>query len=136
VYVGGGNTLYLMRIWRKTGFDKLLKRIANRDIVLGGISAGAICWFDGGFGDAVRKNGKMRMVGSKGLGFLPGICCPHYDDGAVRKTFNAFLAKKNKTGVALENCTAIAVDGERSVIYAKKGKGVYSVCGSKAARLT
>ncbi len=45
VYVGGGSTLNLMRIWRKTGLDKMLRTAWERGTVLSGTSAGANCWF-------------------------------------------------------------------------------------------
>src|SRR5579859_5078426 len=46
VYVGGGNTLLMMRVWRRLGVDELLKSAYENGTVLSGISAGSICWFD------------------------------------------------------------------------------------------
>src|SRR6202167_1800452 len=46
IYVGGGNTLMMMRLWRRLGVDKLLIAAYEKGIVLSGISAGSICWFD------------------------------------------------------------------------------------------
>src|SRR5215831_20140278 len=46
IYVGGGNTLYMMRVWRRLGVDNLLRVAYEKGIVLTGISAGVICWFD------------------------------------------------------------------------------------------
>jgi dipeptidase E len=48
IYVGGGNTLCMMRRWRRLGVDNLLKAAYENGIVLSGISAGASCWFDSG----------------------------------------------------------------------------------------
>jgi len=48
IYVGGGNTLQMMRVWRRLGVDKLLKTAYESGTVLSGISAGAICWFESG----------------------------------------------------------------------------------------
>src|SRR6185369_5482699 len=48
VYVGGGNTLQMMRIWRRLGVDKLLVTAYQKGTVLAGVSAGSICWFDSG----------------------------------------------------------------------------------------
>ena len=53
VYVGGGNTLLMMRIWRRFGLDKVLKGAYEAGIVLAGISAGSICWFDSGHSDSM-----------------------------------------------------------------------------------
>ena len=48
IYVGGGNTLKMMRRWRRLGVDDLLRSAHARGAVLCGVSAGAICWFDRG----------------------------------------------------------------------------------------
>ena len=45
IYVSGGNTLKLMRRWRRLGVDKILELAHDMGIVLAGLSAGAICWF-------------------------------------------------------------------------------------------
>ena len=45
IYVGGGNTLKMMKVWKKTGVDKMLKQAYEKGIVLSGLSAGSICWF-------------------------------------------------------------------------------------------
>lgn len=47
IYVGGGNTLKMMKRWRHLGVDQLLKVAYRKGTVLAGISAGGICWFDG-----------------------------------------------------------------------------------------
>src|ERR1035438_5357355 len=43
IYVGGGNTLQMMRLWRRLGVDRLLRSAYDRGTILSGISAGAIC---------------------------------------------------------------------------------------------
>src|ERR1700691_1480775 len=53
IYVGGGNTLMMMRLWRRLGVDRLLRRAYATGTVLCGISAGSICWFDSGHSDSM-----------------------------------------------------------------------------------
>ena len=53
IYVGGGNTLKMMRRWRRLGVDVLLRQAYDRGIVLSGVSAGAICWFRYGHSDSM-----------------------------------------------------------------------------------
>lgn len=48
IYVGGGNTLKMMTLWRRMGVDKLLANAYENGTVLCGLSAGAICWFEAG----------------------------------------------------------------------------------------
>lgn len=42
IYVGEGNTLSMMKCWRKYGVDKALRKAARRGAVLCGSSAGSI----------------------------------------------------------------------------------------------
>src|ERR1700756_6648 len=53
VYVGGGNKLRMMHVWRRLGVDKLLWSAYENGTVLSGISAGSICWFDSGHSDSM-----------------------------------------------------------------------------------
>ena len=53
IYVGGGDTISMMKIWKKHGLDRKLQEIYRNDAaVLTGISAGAICWFHCGHSDS------------------------------------------------------------------------------------
>jgi peptidase E len=74
IYVGGGNTRNMLAIWRASGMDVLLRQAWERGVVLCGISAGAICWFEYGHTDSAGSLDPMEC-----LGFLPGSCTPHYD---------------------------------------------------------
>ncbi len=46
VYVGGGNTVGMVAVWREFGFDTALRQAYAQGTVLAGISAGANCWFE------------------------------------------------------------------------------------------
>ena len=84
VYVGGGNTQYMLRTWKRTHFDAVLRNAYRNGVILVGISAGAMCWFDTCFSE---KNGK-EYEEFKGLGILRGTLCPHYNDEKRRKAFD------------------------------------------------
>ena len=133
IYVGGGSTLYLMRVWKKTGFDKILRNLAGRgkNVVLGGLSAGAICWFEGGFGDSVRRKGKNLLVGSKDLGLLSGICCPHYDDSKIKGAFKRYMVHQKNIGIALENLSALEIRGSKMTAHQVGGRHVYFITVDK-----
>jgi dipeptidase E len=81
IYVGGRNTLMKMRLWRRLGIDKLLKRAWHRGTVLCGISAGSICWFASGHSDSMSfyHPRKWKYIPVKGLGLIEAIHCPHYN---------------------------------------------------------
>ncbi len=81
VYVGGGNTKSMMALWREWGLDGILRRAWENGIILAGLSAGAICWFEQGVTDSIP--GSLRALPC--LGLLRGSCCPHYDGNAERR---------------------------------------------------
>ena len=83
IYVGGGDTLLMLKTWRKLGVDKLLKMAYERGIVLAGLSAGAICWFRYGVSDAVKNPKDEKLFGRiKCLDMVPVkrsiILSPHH----------------------------------------------------------
>ena len=81
IYVGGGNTLSMMRLWRRLGVDNFLRAAYEKGIVLSGISAGAICWFDSGHSDSMSFYNPQdwQYINVKGLGLVRGVHCPHYN---------------------------------------------------------
>ena len=134
IYVGGGNTLMMMRLWRRLGVDRLLKAAYENGTVLSGISAGSICWFDSGHSDSMSfyNPRKWKYVNVKGLGLIRGIHCPHYNGMTRgvprRKDFQDMIRKIGGVGIAIENNCAIEfIDGQlykviRSKSYARAYK--------------
>ena len=82
IYVGGGNTANMLVVWRRHGVDAILRECWESGIVLAGISAGAICWFEAAVTDSF---GLQLAALNDGLGFLPGSACPHYDSEELRR---------------------------------------------------
>lgn len=80
VYVGGGNTVAMIAVWREFGFDSALREAYELGTVMAGISAGANCWFGSYVTDSVPGGGVRP-----GLGWLPGCFCPHLDGEAWRQ---------------------------------------------------
>lgn len=78
IYVGGGDTLYMLEVWRKTGFDKLILEAYREGVPLAGLSAGAICWFEKMYTDSSERADGTYAV-EDGLGLIPGIMTPHYN---------------------------------------------------------
>jgi dipeptidase E len=74
VYVGGGSMRNLLAIWRAHGLDRLLIEAWQRGVVLAGLSAGAMCWFQGG---VTRSSGPPEAIA--GLGLLEGSLTVHAD---------------------------------------------------------
>ena len=82
IWVGGGNTLNMLAIWRLHGVDSALRDAWERGVVLGGVSAGSLCWFESGVTDSYGP-GLKPIHGC--LGWLPGSNCPHYDGEVQRR---------------------------------------------------
>jgi dipeptidase E len=135
IYVGGGNTLLMMRVWRRLGVDKLLISAYKNGTVLSGISAGAICWFDSGHSDSMSfyNPRKWKYINVKGLGLINGIHCPHYNSMTRgiprRKHFREMIRKTDGMGIAIENNCAIEfIDGRfYKVIRSKSYSRAYRV---------
>lgn len=125
IYVGGGNTKSMLALWREWGLDKILRKAYEQGIVLAGISAGAICWFEQGLTDSIP--GPYTALTC--LGFLPGSCSPHYDGEVERRPrFQHLLAEgKIQPGLALDDgAAAHFVDGElRRVVTSRPTAGAY-----------
>jgi peptidase E len=89
VIVGGGSVANEVAVWRTHGLDVAFREAWERGVVLGGVSAGAICWFEAGTTDSFGR--ELRPF-TAGLGLLPGSYCPHYDSEERRRpTFHRLV---------------------------------------------
>jgi len=130
IYVGGGNTLKMMTLWRKLGVDKLLKEALKNNIVLCGISAGSICWFEYGNSDSRKfTSNSKKLIKVSGLGFIQAFHCPHYDAEAHRQKDLKRMMKLNPLiSIALENCCALeVVDDKFRILKSKKSAKAYKI---------
>lgn len=134
IYVGGGNTLRMMKLWRRLGVDKYLERARRQGAVLAGLSAGAICWFRYGNSDSRKFSnpGDQSLIRVRGLNFLNALCCPHYDAEPHRQpALKEMMRTTPGVAIALENCAAIEVRNEHYRIHASRRKAAaYRICWS------
>jgi dipeptidase E len=79
IYVGGGSMLGLLAVWRALGLDVILREAWEAGVVLAGLSAGAMCWFEWGITKSLG-----HPAPSPGLGFLPGSMSVHMDGEPAR----------------------------------------------------
>lgn len=109
IYVGGGDTIFMMQIWKQYGLDEKLKKIYEKDLaVLTGISAGAICWFQCGYSDSESFHDEENWNYCWADGMLDifhRAYCPHYNEER-RNSFDEKLREKDLVGLAMENDTA------------------------------
>jgi peptidase E len=127
IYVGGGNTRSLLALWREWQLDTALRAAYESGVVLGGISAGMICWFEYGITDSVP--GALTPLPC--LGWLPGTACPHYDGEAERRpAFHRLLTEgRIPAGYAADDGAALHFIDEAlaEVVVAKAGAAAYRV---------
>jgi peptidase E len=127
IFVGGGNTRSMLAVWREWGLPELLKEAYESGIVLGGQSAGAICWFEQGVTDSWAD----RLRPLECLGLLPGSCCPHYDGEPERRPAYHALVQSGemKPGYAIEDAVAAHFRNGRleRVVAKKAGAKAYHV---------
>lgn len=127
IVVSGGNTLNQQAIWRAQGIDEVLREAWNRGIILGGASAGSLCWFEEGTTDSRPQ----RLTKVECLGFLPGSHSPHYDGEEERRpTYHRLIGSGElKPGWACDNDAGIYFEGTEPArfVSTREGAGVYYV---------
>ena len=83
IFVGGGNTKSMLAVWKDWGLDVLLEEAYKNGVIMCGVSAGAICWFNKGITDSWADDLAIMDC----LGFVDGVCCPHYDEEPARRPY-------------------------------------------------
>ena len=120
IYVGGGDTLYLMQVWREMGVDKLIWDAYKRGAVLAGLSAGAICWFEDIYTDSLVEG---EFAPYKGLGKIKGAATPHYN---VRTEYDKIAAEQGyPLSYAIEDNAAVVFEDEEPVGALSSGGNAY-----------
>jgi peptidase E len=127
IVVSGGNTHNQQAIWKAQGIDVVLRQAWDRGIVLGGASAGSLCWFEEGTTDSRPRD--LSTVTC--LGFLKGSHCPHYDgEPGRRPLYQKLIASgEMKPGYACDNDAGIYFEDSEvaRVVATRAGARVYFV---------
>lgn len=108
IYVGGGNTVSMLAVWRAHGVDRALRAAWEAGVVLCGLSAGSMCWFEAGITDSF---GGGLVPLRDGLGLLPGSHCPHYSDPSRRPAYQQAVAHGLPAGIAADDGCALVYEG-------------------------
>ncbi len=127
IYVGGGNTENMLAIWHVHGVDRALRAAWEAGIILAGLSAGSLCWFETGTTDSF---GTALEHLSGGLGLLPGSHCPHYDGEPNRRpVYRRLIAEGLPAGYAADEGAALYFVGTklREVVSSRPEAFAYRV---------
>lgn len=120
IYIGGGNTVFMMNLWNEIGFDVKLKTVfANDSAVIVGQGSGAVCLFTCGYSNSSYSDGKTdwQYIWAENLLDLHHTAvCPHYgfED---RANFDTRLLEKDIPGYGLEDNTALIQIGPHTEFY-------------------
>jgi len=134
IWVGGGSVANLLAVWRLHGVDIVLKEAYDRGTILGGVSAGSICWHLGGPTDSFGP--KLEPV-TNALGFLPYGNGVHYDSESQRRpmvhdlvnrdVFNQIYATDDRVGMLYENEVPVEVITDRTNLDPATSPAAYLV---------
>ena len=111
VYVGGGNTKSALGVWREWGAAEVFSQAYAAGVLLAGMSAGAMCWFEAGLTDSYWGAGYQPLAC---LGFLPGGCGVHYHSDPQRRSrlHAAIAASAVPPSVAIDDFAAVLFENE------------------------
>lgn len=112
IYVGGGSMRNMLAIWREHGIDEAMRDAWHAGIVLAGLSAGAMCWFQGGVS---MSGGRPQAV--RGLGLIGGSLSVHLGSEPERMpAFRSAVADgRLPSGYACDDGAALVYEGTRLV---------------------
>ena len=134
IYVGGGNTFYMLEIWEKNNLIEIFKEAYSKGIILSGVSAGAVCWFDWILSDS--KGSGLKPL--RGINLISGSCTPHSSEDERINQFQENI-KNNKLpeGIAIDDGVAVLfVDGKATEVYSsRKNHDAYFINKSKKISL-
>ena len=131
-YVGEGNTVYMMNVWRQYALDKKLKTVFSDDsAVLAGNGAGCACWFSCGYSNSQYFDGKtdwQYIWADNLLDLHHTAVCPHYNE-EDRSNFDQRLLEKEIPGYGLEDNVALIQIGQHTEFIAchPKARAFYLV---------
>ena len=118
VYIGGGNTVFMLEIWKKNKLENIFKDAYEKGIILSGISAGAVCWFDWILSDSVGPGFNPL----RGINLISGSCTPHSSNIERINQFESDI-KNNKLpqGIAIDDGVAVVfVDEKPTEVYSSR----------------
>jgi peptidase E len=125
IYVGGGCLVSMLAVWRAHGLDTILREAWESGVLLCGLSAGSLCWYETGL-TAYHHTARPY----EGLGLLPYSNAVHYDDEPDRRPqFHAALLAGMRGGYAASDGAALHFEGTElaRVVTSRPGARAFRV---------
>ena len=131
IYVGGGNTKSMLAVWKDWNLHNILQNAYEKGILMSGVSAGAICWFEKGITDSFAN--ELKIIDC--LGLVDGIACPHFDEEKEREPYVNDVIQREviESCICIEGNCALHIknDIEYSSIDFGNGKRCFRVIKEK-----
>ena len=125
IYVGGGDTVFLLNHWKETGLDQKILKAYRAGKVVAGLSAGAICWFEKMYTDSETVTGaSVPYAVYPAMGLLRGGACPHYNE---RRADFAEAIPEGEDWLCVENNAAVVFKNEQLLGALKNGGSAFWV---------
>ena len=124
IFVGGGSVANMLAVWRAHGLDGVLRDAWAACTVLGGISAGAMCWFEASLTDSFGPD--LRPL-ANGLGLVGGSFCPHFDREPRRNGCREWVrpAPNARLNFSMRRLTTFSRSGAAATCLARSGASWY-----------
>ena len=128
IYVGGGDTVFMIEHWKQSGLLDLIKDAYERGVIIAGLSAGAICWFSDIYTDSLKTESGVQYAMFKGLGWLEGVVSPHYNqrvadfDKIVEDNFPLAYGIEDDSALLIEDGVIVGSLSSGGSVYRLKGK--------------
>ena len=118
VYIGGGNTKFMLKIWKNNMLENIFKKAYESGVILSGVSAGAVCWFEWILSDSVSPGFKPL----KGINLISGSCTPHSSNIERINQFQQDIKNgKLPHGIAIDDGVAVVfIDGKPTEVYSAR----------------
>jgi peptidase E len=133
IWVGGGSVVNLLAVWRAHGLDRVLRDCWQAGVVLGGVSAGSLCWHVGGTTDSFGP--ELQPV-TNGLGWLPYSNGVHFDSEPQRRPLlhQLVAAGSLPTAYATDDGVGLVYRGTEmtEVVAEVDGKAAYLIDRSES----
>ena len=104
IYVQGGNTFYLLKCARESGFDKAVKALIGRGIIYIGVSAGSIITgpnIETSGWDPAWDTNDVNLQDLTGLNLIPFAVVPHFE----RKDRSVYIERAKQVPYAIRYLT-------------------------------
>jgi peptidase E len=121
LYVGGGSTIKMLSHWREAGIDTVILAAGRRGMILSGVSAGAICWFE----QLLLSTADNDYILAEGLGLIGGSACPHYSNEPSRQiAYDTQIRDGNLlSGVAIDDGVGVHITNGAVTKVVRAGAG-------------